>query len=399
MPRLFGALVPEVLRESNFRTYWLSHLSATSGMWFWRTLGPILVFGLTKDPRVLGLLGLVSYGPVLVFSYGGGYLADYFDKRKVAALFQTISAMIFIVLGLWAINSELTVFVICFAALVESISYSLCKPAIQSLIYNIVKESNLTSAVSVNTAQYSIAQLIGPVLASLILFKFGATVALFSAALLYIPMVYSMSVTFKKLDIPRTKIKKKIADDGTRTKTLTVLLLSIALGSVAIEGGVRILAPQVASDLFSSASGAGYLISAQALGGILGILLILAIGKNINELIMFRVGSLFFGLSIFLYSFSTNFSQVIIMAIVIGACNSVAFNIATAFIHKVSTQSNRGRSISLHSMALLGSRPATGLVAGGLSSSFGWPIASRVFAIAAVIPGIFLVRKLNHLAS
>ncbi len=394
------SLVPTVLKLRTFRIYWLAHLAATSGMWFWRTLAPILVYRATNDPRALGLLSLASYGPVLLFSYLGGSLADRFDKRTIAALFQTVSASIFLVLGCWSYFGELSVLVIGVAAVLESVAYALCKPAIQAMIYDIVGLADLTKAVSINTAQYSIAQLVGPVLASLIALQMGEATALFVAAVLYLPMVMTMTLYLKKA-VPVSGGKEKRSSSPDKRSPLgviVVLLVAVALGSIAIEGGVRVLAPQVATDLMSTPSGAGYLISAQALGAILGILVILSVGRNVREMVLFRMGYVLFGLSIVLYSFAPNFYLAVVVAVCMGTCNSVSFTLATAMIHKFSTQANRGRSLSFHSMALLGTRPASGLVAGELSGAYGWPAATRFFSIIAVIPAVVGIRTLNRVS-
>jgi predicted MFS family arabinose efflux permease len=357
-------------------------------MWFWRTLAPILVFQENKDPRVLGILSLASYGPVLLFSYPGGSLADRFDKRRIASIFQSISALNFVILAFWSHYGELSTVWIVVAASMESIAYALCKPSIQAMIYDIVGPEELTKAVSINTAQYSIAQLIGPVLASLIAIQIGESTALFMAALLYLPMITTMRLFLKRTSPSKRVYERSDSDQRkpSQFKKLVVFLVSVALGSIAIEGGVRVLAPQVAADLMSVPSAAGYLISAQAFGGILGILVILAIGNNVREMMMFRLGFAFFAFTIILYSLTTNFWIAVSAAICMGACHSVSFNIATAMIQKLSTRANRGRSSSFHSMALLGTRPVSGLTAGQLSSAYGWPVATRLFAFVAIIP-------------
>jgi len=77
------------------------------------------VYLLTHSPLALGLVGLTRVIPIIVFSLGGGIVADRADRRKVmfttqasmALLSATLAALTFsgreTVLGLYALNALL----------------------------------------------------------------------------------------------------------------------------------------------------------------------------------------------------------------------------------------------------------------------------------------------------
>lgn len=380
-----------VLLDRSFGRYWVSALLSTSGMWCWRTLAPIMIYKNSNNPLMLGIFSVASYGPVLLFSFAGGILADRFDKRRISALFQGCTSALFLLLAIRVMVAGISPAVVCGAAVLEGIFYALAKPSIQSLIYEIVDPLDLTRAVSINTSQYSIAQLVGPVIATLVSLRYGYGEALIFSSLLYIPLIVSMATLHTRRMMPRCVGDVKVKNSGKLRQApefshLAVLLLAVALGSVAIEGGVRVLAPEVALGVLGNENSAGYIISAQALGGILGILVIFLLAGRIGDSSLFRFG--FIGLAFVLGFYATvRISELALgLAVLAGATHSLSFNVLTALIHKHSPDLLRGRVLSLHSMALLGTRPFSGLIAGSLSARLGWRFSTVVFALIALIP-------------
>ena len=96
----------------------------------------------------------------------GGVLGDRFDRRLLVITTHAISGGLATVLAVIAFAgqpSELAVIVIAFLL---NTSYAVAKPALVSVLPATVPKDELTDAVGVNTLQFVIAQMIGPVVAA-----------------------------------------------------------------------------------------------------------------------------------------------------------------------------------------------------------------------------------------
>ena len=379
-----------VLLEKNFRNYWVAGLFSTSGLWCWRTLAPIMIYQNSNNPVMLGIFSVASYGPVLLFSFVGGTLADRFDKRRISALFQGCTSILFLLLALRITVAGFSPTIVCAAAVLEGIFYALAKPSMQSLLYEIVEPNDLTRAVSINTSQYSVAQLLGPFVATVFSLRFGYGVALVFSALLYLPLVLNMTFLKTRRVMPKHVKNTKIKNSGKLRQApefphLITLLTAVALGSVAIEG-CKVLAPQVALEVWGNENNAGYIISAQAVGGILGILIISLIAERIGDTSIYRFGFIVLAIALTFYATVRLSGIALCFVVLAGVMHALSFNVLTALIHKHSPDLLRGRVLSLHTMALLGTRPFSGLIAGSLSAWLGWRFSTIAFALIALIP-------------
>lgn len=347
---------------------------------------------------LLGIFALMAYGPVIAISFFGGILADKYDKRNIASIFQAMITLLFLIMALVAWAGQLSVGLLLAGALVESIFYSLAKPSVQAVLYDVVEVKDLGRAVPWNTSQYSVAQIIGPLLAVLIVNILGLPVALVAAGLLYLPVIIIMqtSIPDARLELVENKNSDQPTIIGSSTLgVLKVYLLSIAIGSISVEGAVRVLAPMIAEGLTQNVENAGLLISSHAVGGILGIVIVLFGQRITSEQALYRLGFAGFSFCALVFSFASNLLTAAIFSMLIGLTNAVSFNIATTLIHRRSSSSNRGRAMSLHNIALLGTRPVAGIIAGAIGVQFGWSVSARFFAVTAAIPLVIDLLKSN----
>lgn len=398
-----GARGRPILLQRDFGIFWTSALLSTSGMWLWRITSPILMFQMTGSPLMLGLLSLASYGPLLAFSFVGGMLADRFPRRVMIASCQSFTAALFLGLAVAGWTVGFSPAVIFLVAVCEGVSYSLAKPSLQALVYEFVEPGELSRAVAVNTAQFTIAQLVGPTTATALIVIGGHSLALVAAAGLYVPLVIAMFVlrprggTTTTLSTERGRELFKGGLTAIRVPSTAALLLVIAVGSVGIEGGVRVLAPQFAAAALGRAeSAAGLIISGQAVGATLAVLLVGTVARRWTETAIARSGFAVMSVALVGYSLAPNLEVALALAAVAGAAQAMTFSVATALIHRVTLDELRGRVMAVHAMALLGMRPVAGLVAGSLSALLGPRVASASFMILPVI-GVVLVRRLSSL--
>ena len=134
------------------------------------------IYSITQSSYFVGLVGLIRVVPLLVFSLYGGIVADHNDRRKVVIVTQicmsTIALMLtammrFHIENLWLIYA---------AVALLSVTNSFDNPARQAMVPNLVPIEDLPNAIGLNGISWRLSDVLGPVLAGVILafggFKF-----------------------------------------------------------------------------------------------------------------------------------------------------------------------------------------------------------------------------------
>jgi hypothetical protein len=252
--------------------------------------------------------------------------------------------------------------------------------------------------VAINTAQFTIAQLLGPTVATALLVGGDAVLALAVASALYLPLVVAMvrlrsrpgGGEARSADRGLALLRGGIA--ALRAPTVGPLLAVVAAGSIAMEGSVRVLAPQFATEALGlEETTAGLLITGQALGAAAAIALVGRAERMVGDLRATLAALLLMAPAIVVYSQAPSLAVAMGLAALVGAGQTLSFSLVTGRIHRATAPDRRGRVMAVHSMALLGTRPLSGLAAGLVASAAGARMAAGVFALVA-LAGVALVR-------
>ena len=164
------------LSERNFRLYFIGQLISASGTWMNATATAWLVLHLSNSGIALGLNVTLLFLPVLLFGAFGGVLADRFDKRRI--LIWTQAAFVVISLTLWTLvgTGLVQLWMVYVLSLVYGMVTALDNPTRQSFYADLVGVEHVTNAVSLNSAAFTGARIVGPALAGLLIATAGKDV-------------------------------------------------------------------------------------------------------------------------------------------------------------------------------------------------------------------------------
>src|SRR5436190_8725593 len=81
----------EVLRNRNYRLFWLGQWISLIGTWMQSVTQAWLLTRLTDSPLALGFLGAASSAPLLLLVLVGGLVSDRVNRRRVIMLTQVLS--------------------------------------------------------------------------------------------------------------------------------------------------------------------------------------------------------------------------------------------------------------------------------------------------------------------
>ncbi len=138
----------------------------------------VFVTTVTGRAEATGGIAALTYLPAVVLSPVGGALADRFDRRAYVALGTVVQALLAGILTVLAFTGRLTVPAVAVISFLNGCASTLIGPAFSALISEVVPAEDLHSAFSLNSAQYNLGRIIGPMLAALVLATGGPAWAL-----------------------------------------------------------------------------------------------------------------------------------------------------------------------------------------------------------------------------
>ena len=163
----------------NYRLYFCGQLVSLIGTWMTSTAQGWLVYQLTGSKALLGVVAAAGTAPMLVFAAWGGWAADRFPKRSV--LLWTQSAMMilaFVFAGLvW--SGLIRPWEIIVLGLFGGVAMAFDMPARQSFVVEIASREDLMNAISLNSAMFNGARIVGPAIAGFLMAKVGIALCFF----------------------------------------------------------------------------------------------------------------------------------------------------------------------------------------------------------------------------
>jgi MFS family permease len=176
----------------NFRLFLSGQFVSAIGTWMTFTATSWLVLTLTHSGTALGINAALAFGPVLVLGPWGGVLADRFDKRRILTATQTASAVISLALATLVFTDVVALWMVFTLSLASGIVTSLDNPARQSFYVEMVGEEKLTNAVSLNSAAFTGARIIGPAVAGLLIATVGMAICFLLDGVSYAAVVFAL---------------------------------------------------------------------------------------------------------------------------------------------------------------------------------------------------------------
>jgi len=364
------------LRQRNFALLWFAGLISVSGDWMLRIALPIFVLQMTGSVVAISGVVMASVLPSLLFGLVAGVFVDRWDRRRVMVVASLLQGLL--LLPLIAVDSPGRLWVVYAVAFIQSTLVQFFAPAETALLPKVVPAEQLTAANSLNALNNNLGRLIGPVLGG-----FGAAflgmsgVAVFDAVTFFAAatLVFLVKGSYKAAAIQeRAGLRTELAD-GLRTIThsrlVGALVLVFTISSVGEGVMGSLFTPLVTGPLQGGARELGWLMSAQAVGGILGGFLGARYAGRFNPRRLVVVCMVLFGaidVAIFNYPrFSSAIVPELVMFVLVGVPGVIGVAAAMTILQTEVPDARIGR---VFSVVLVGDALAR-LLGAGIASAFG----------------------------
>ncbi len=385
------------LRHRNYRLYWFGQMISQIGTWM-QIIGQVwLVLELTHSAWQLGLVGALQALPILLFSLFGGVFADRWPKRRV--LLFTQSASMIQALLLWALiaTGALHLWHLYVLALLLGLTNSLGRPTSRAFVVELVGREDLPNAIALNSSLSTLASIVGPGLAGIIIAASGVTTLFLLNALSFLPVMVGLAL-IKSHELHAQTLQPRSVGERQNTwqslregldyvwKTPAVLLVILVVGLVLLFGSnFNVLLPLFATDvLHVGATGFGFLSAATGVGALLSALW-LAWSNQEPTIRRVLIGMLIFGVLEAVFAVSRIYLLSLVLIAGVGFMETAFAAQALTTLQTVAPDHLRGRVMSVQVLFFDGSLPLGYLLMGWLSGLCGPSIALLIGALFCLI--------------
>lgn len=329
------------------------------------------MYSLTHSAFYLGLVGLVQFLPMLLFSLYVGHISDRYDRRKIITISQIVQSIFILILAFGSFSGWITkerfLMIIFFIA----VAHSFEGPPMQALLPNIVSRDIFPRASALMSSVSEFAVIIGPAVGG-ILYSFGSTlVYILTGALYLISSILISQISMRKEEFkPEPTSLKSLFAGIFFIKSRPIVLGAISLDLFAVLfGGATALLPIYASSILMIGSfGLGILRSAPALGALLmsAYLARRPLKHKVGKTMFTAV--IFFGLSTIVFALSKSVVISFLALFVLGASDVISVVIRSTLVQLETPDYMRGRVSSVN-MIFIGTSNQLGEFESGLTAS------------------------------
>ena len=314
------------------------------------------LFEETGSAASLGLLGVIQLGTMPLIIYGG-LLADIFDRKKLMIFTQGFSFFALLFLTFVAFMNMLAPWMIFVITGLTAIVNMLGNSARPALLPRVIEKQNMTKGVTIQTASFQIGQIVSPLIFMLFYVQFGVTVTFLVGTIF--GLISMVSPALIMADGKPDKTIKNISQIlALKEGAKYVIKHPILPGLYLLDVGVTILSfyrmlfPLFSQGLYGmGAEGTGLLASANAMGGVLGSLVVLVTEKIKSKGKIVLYSTMTYAIGLILFGLNPIFWIGLVIVALLGATDSVGMTMRQTIVQLTTPDRLIGRASSAHSFA------------------------------------------------
>lgn len=373
------------LSHRNYRVFWIGAFLSSVGTWMQAVAQGWLMLQLTNSALWLGIDGFMATAPGFFFTLAGGVFADLVDRRRLLLYTQVVAGLAAFALATLVWTNHVNKWMILGFSFVTGCCMALAGPSYQAMTFDLVGREDLANAVALNSSQFQLSRVIGPVFAGLG-FKFFSVAGCFYlnglsflAVVLALRMVhFKEAVKYGHSAKDRRALWRDLIDGfryvRNRPRVSSLLLLSAV---TSFFGAPYItMIPVFARDIFQlGATGLAWMMGVAGAGAFFGALFLAYLGDFKRKGWSVLGGA--FGFGVFLIAFAQATHLWLSLGFLFGVGFTVVTSVAVTntLLQQLVTDEMRGRVMSMFILSFIGAMPIGNLLAGTVAHSYGAPFA------------------------
>ena len=357
----------------DFRILWFGSFTSSVGTWMQNVAQNWLILSLTGSAFFLGLDAFLQQLPVMLFTLIGGVLADRRDRRLTLMASQYVQMASALTLALLVFLGVIRIWEVLTLSFVTGLAQSFGGPANQALLPSLVEKRDLPNAVALNSIQFNLARVIGPLLAGVALAAFGMVSCFTLNGLSFVVVIVALMSLHVK-HIPPTAPQRML--DGlrggfsyVRHQPGVTALIIIAAATTFLGFPLMTFLPIFAQEVFhQGVSGYSVMMAFSGAGSVCGALLVAWLGQYKRMGLTAMIVQVIFGGLLVAFAASRSIYLSYLILFCTGAGMMIVFSTVTSLVQILAPNEVRGRVMSIYLVAFRGGMPLGSLAAGYFAS-------------------------------
>jgi MFS family permease len=379
----------------NYRLYFAGQLISTTGTWMQSIAQAWLVLQITGSGVALGITVALQFTPVLLVGAWGGLVADRVDKRRLLVATQAAAGVLALILGAVTVLGIVQLWMIFVLAVGLGVVNAVDNPARRAFVVEMVGTEHVSNAVSLSSAMFMAARVIGPAIAGLVIAGLGVSWCFFANGVSYSAAVLAFMAMrenefFAVEPVPKRKgqLREGLRYAWSTPALRLVLVLTAVIGTLAFN--FQVVLPLLAKETFSGgAETLGVLYAFMSVGSVIGALVSAHEAQATRRFVL--GAALVFGAALVVAAFAPTLGLELLVLVPVGAAGIAFTAMSNGVIQTECAPEMRGRVAALFTVAFLGSTPIGGPIIGWMSQQLGpraglWVggIATLAVTVAAI---------------
>jgi predicted MFS family arabinose efflux permease len=359
----------------DFRLLWFGACTSSIGTWMQTVAQNWLVLEITNSPFLLGLDSFLGQIPIFLFSLIGGVVADRMDRRRLLIGSQVVQmSCAFLLASLFAFG-KVEVWHILSLSFVVGLAQAFGGPAYQALIPTLVAAKDLPNAIALNSIQFNLARVIGPMLGGVALTSLGAAWCFTFNGISFVAVIISLSLLPLRPLAAKTSatlvasLKEGFGFIQRQNAMAPLIVLAFLMTLLGIP--LLVFLPVVVKDVFHMGPRIFTLmLCLSGAGAVAGALTVAAFGHIHRKGLMTLLTLVTLGALMTAFAMSTSLILSGVLLFIAGAALVSVFAMISSLVQLITPDEMRGRVMSVYNVAFRGGMPIGALISGELISKY-----------------------------
>ncbi len=390
----------------DFRIFWVTQFISLIGTWMQTTVQAYLAYRITGQPIYLGLIGVASTLPALLFTLPGGVWVERLDKRKTVIAFQVVMMAQAFALAFLTLVGIVNIWHIIALAFVLGAANSVEITARQAMMIEIVGKEGLPNAIALNSTAFNVARVIGPALSAPLLLIFaddGEGWAFFANGVSYLVVILGLLAIHpgaahggngRPDHVGPASALAQFREGQRYIRRTTLVGLIIVMAAVPGLFAFPVIqqVPAFARDVLAQpgdsdsivAARNSAMVTAQGVGALLAALMLTLLSGLRRKGWLMTVGQFTFSIALLGIGLSRNLTLTLPILMLFGWGTVTSLATSNTVIQLVVPNELRGRVISTYLWALQGIAPFGSLLIGWVAQTLGAPAAALLAGLTCL---------------
>ncbi|MEV6577479.1 MFS transporter [Streptomyces sp. NPDC051582] len=391
------------LKIRNYRLFAMGQAVSNTGTWMQRIAQDWLVLSLTGSASAVGITIALQFLPMMLFGLYGGVLADRLPKRPLLIATQTLMGLTGVALAALTLAGHVQVWHVYLAAFLLGLVTVVDNPARQIFVSEMVGKEQLANAVSLNSANFQSARLVGPAIAGVLITAVGVGWAFLLNGLSFAAPVAGLLLMHARELHPvetRPRAKGQLREGlryvAGRPELIWPIVLVGFIGTFGFNFPIWLSA--FVSDVFHGDAGTyGLFNTLIAVGSLAGALLAARRGHSRLRLLV-AAAALFSALEV-VTAFAPGFWLFAALLVPIGMFGLTVNVTANASVQMATDPEMRGRVMALYMMVFTGGTPVGAPVVGWVTDTYGARIGMAAGGLVSLVAAATIAVVLSRVGN